>query len=443
MAHKHEIMGQGFSGPDVLTVNGMHVHALPGGLITPPAENDINHNHGLAELGMPVLIEQMMPQGAVPGGFMPQEFAKDLKTIKGVEVFAAGTWNGDTYTIEDLDGIVEAFNENKATLKPFLKLGHNREQKMLSQDGLPAAGWLDNVRRTGDKLVADFVDIPRKIFELIENKAFRNVSSEIYWNIDINGKVYKRFLSAVALLGANMPAVGTLQDILSLYTVKDSERENAFAGQKTDVTVKVYDFDREDASAPESMEGNEPMAKEQETDLKKFEAEIAALKAERDALAGEKAELETKATEAETKVAEFSQKLEDQETDAFIEGLVSEDLCTPAMKPYMKELLGAEKKEYSIESKAEDGAVNKKDFSKRELVKELLKLHGAKAGMSTEGQTAHTDPPKGDGARQDEQEAKIATYMKVTGEKDYKAAYKAVKIDSKDEMSIKDIEALA
>jgi len=103
-----------------------------------------------------------------------------LHSINGVEVFASGKWNGDHYTNEDLDEMVKAFNDTGHKIKPFLKLGHNDEQKLLATDGLPSAGWVSNLRRIGDKLVADFVDIPKKIFELISNKAFRKVSSEIF-----------------------------------------------------------------------------------------------------------------------------------------------------------------------------------------------------------------------------------------------------------------------
>jgi hypothetical protein len=47
--------------------------------------------------------------------------------LKGVEIFSAGTWNGDKYTVDDLHGIVEAFNETKGGVQPYLKLGHAME----------------------------------------------------------------------------------------------------------------------------------------------------------------------------------------------------------------------------------------------------------------------------------------------------------------------------
>ena len=37
-----------------------------------------------------------------------RQHASDLYELDGVEIFRAGEWNGDTYTDEDLDRIVEA-----------------------------------------------------------------------------------------------------------------------------------------------------------------------------------------------------------------------------------------------------------------------------------------------------------------------------------------------
>ena len=95
----------------------------------------------------------------------------DLKQIKGVEIFSTGKWNGDNYTREDLEEMVLAFEETKAGARPYIKLGHDAKQKLLQADGMPAAGWIDRVYIKGEKLMADFVDIPGKIYALIEKKA--------------------------------------------------------------------------------------------------------------------------------------------------------------------------------------------------------------------------------------------------------------------------------
>ena len=45
--------------------------------------------------------------------------------IDNVEIFAAGTWNGDTYSKDDLDSIVSAYEDTKDRFNPFLKLSHD------------------------------------------------------------------------------------------------------------------------------------------------------------------------------------------------------------------------------------------------------------------------------------------------------------------------------
>lgn len=157
-----------------------------------------------------------------------------FQSINSVEIFAAGKWNGDTYTESDLDLLVKAFEETKDKLKPYLKLGHGDEQGILKADELPAAGYVANVYRMGKKLLADFVNVPEKVFQLIKNRAYSKVSSEIFQNIKINDKKYQWALKAVALLGGETPAVHDLDEILALgYTQTNAD---------SSAEMRRYDF---------------------------------------------------------------------------------------------------------------------------------------------------------------------------------------------------------
>lgn len=158
--------------------------------------------------------------------------------INDVEVFAEGTWNGDSYSIQDLDEIVNTFNETKDHLKPYLKLGHSEKQKLLAEDELPAAGWVENLKRMGNKLVADFKRIPRKIYEIIKNGGYKRVSIELYVNAKIKDKEFPKALKAIALLGGATPAVGTLDDIRALYG-----SDAVALAFKVDSPVKAYESD--------------------------------------------------------------------------------------------------------------------------------------------------------------------------------------------------------
>ena len=130
---------------------------------------------------------------------------RTMPDIQGVEIFKAGTWNGDTYTIDDLDLMIDAFG--KVGFRPPVKLGHTKDS------GARAFGWVENLRRIGDKLIADFTNVPSKLLELIRARAFDAVSAEVGWNMERNGKVFPRVLRAVALLGAAIPAVAGLRPV--------------------------------------------------------------------------------------------------------------------------------------------------------------------------------------------------------------------------------------
>lgn len=136
--------------------------------------------------------------------------------IPGVDIFAAGEWNEDQYSISDIDEIVKAFDETKEKLRPYLKIGHGEEQALLRSDELPAAGYISRLYREGRKLIADFVKIPERIYEVIKRGLYTKKSAEIYKDIRIDGKTYPWALKAVALLGGETPAVHDLDDILAL-----------------------------------------------------------------------------------------------------------------------------------------------------------------------------------------------------------------------------------
>jgi hypothetical protein len=125
--------------------------------------------------------------------------------IRDVEIFAAGTHNGDEYTVRDLDEMVRASREVGFT--PPLKAGH------AEVPGAPALGWVERLRRVGTKLVADFVGLPKAVYDAIRKRRYDRVSAEIYWDYERDGRTWGRVLKAVALLGAEIPAVPELRPL--------------------------------------------------------------------------------------------------------------------------------------------------------------------------------------------------------------------------------------
>lgn len=176
---------------------------------------------------------QQQPGQFPPKKPEPQQFQRgyslETEDRNNVEIWSAGTYNGDTYTDADLEAMARSFAELQGEYKPYMKLGHDAGQALLQKDGYPAAGWVTNVRRVGSKLYADIKQIPKRLAELIDAKAYGRFSPEIWWNMKHNGKTYSRVLKAVALLGADVPANPTLADWITLY-----------AQEFTDADLRAY-----------------------------------------------------------------------------------------------------------------------------------------------------------------------------------------------------------
>lgn len=140
----------------------------------------------------------------------------------GVELARVGTFDASTgkvtLTAHDFAHMVSAFAELKSKYGFPLKLGHDNGQPLLKTDGLPAAGWIDNLRVDGDRLVADLIEVPDGIARLINQKLYRTRSIEFHRNVLVAGKRYPIVLTACALLGEQLPAVDSLADIAALYT---------------------------------------------------------------------------------------------------------------------------------------------------------------------------------------------------------------------------------
>jgi hypothetical protein len=123
-----------------------------------------------------------------------------------------------TFGESDLDAIVSSFTAlNKAARVP-LKLGHSDDQPIT--DGQPALGWVERIWRDGKKIFADFSNIPTVVFEAIRKGLYRNISIELLKNYSREGSSYPWVLDAVALLGADIPAVKDLRDLQTLLMTR-------------------------------------------------------------------------------------------------------------------------------------------------------------------------------------------------------------------------------
>ena len=129
--------------------------------------------------------------------------------LKGREIFAEGMWNGLNFSSSDLEDIVANFSKLKDDHRVPLKFGHDADHN----DGQPAIGWVERIFKEGTKLFADFTHMPRIVFDAIEQQLYRTISIELLFNVDNDGNKFNHVLDAVALLGADHPAVNSLADL--------------------------------------------------------------------------------------------------------------------------------------------------------------------------------------------------------------------------------------
>jgi len=170
---------------------------------------------------------------------MYQSFAEPTETegksyaIKSMPVFKIGLHHDTPYTLADLDEIVKNTNAllKAKLIDPPIKLGHDENQKMLQADGYPAGGYVQNIERMGDELFVDVDDMPDKLYQCIKKRAYKHISPEIYENYPhpVTKENMGKVLKAVAVLGADIPEVKGLGDILNMFGARTKIQKFSFA----------------------------------------------------------------------------------------------------------------------------------------------------------------------------------------------------------------------
>jgi hypothetical protein len=155
--------------------------------------------------------KEMVALGRLFGALRPSKLA----SVKSCEIFSAGIHRGNLYTTHDLDDMVANFRLARGRVDPPLSVGHEEDQSLLDNTGLPAAGWVTRLYRRGAKLMADFGGIPRSIAKLVNARAYRKVSAEVYDEPPEGAPpgCSGRMLRRVALLGAELPQIKSLADL--------------------------------------------------------------------------------------------------------------------------------------------------------------------------------------------------------------------------------------
>jgi len=300
--------------------------------------------------------------------------------LKDVEVFGIGVWKGHKITDEDLDDIVSGTNEIIDKLKPKVKLGHDDKQALLQRTGLPAGGWITKLKRAGDKILVDIKEVPKVLYQLIKNGAYKRISSEILadYTEPSTKKVYKKVLSAIAFLGADLPAVTNLKDIAALY---DSDKDaNLIIYEKVEnkQTDKINKIRKEVYVMPSKVtiteiENKKYVAVE---DYEKIEKEKETIEKEKEESKGFKEKFEAeekKSKEAEEKLDKISKEKREAEIKTFIDDHCSEkDMrFLPKQKEVLMALVESTSDEKKIKFTVDDKEV---ELSQRELLEKFIEL---------------------------------------------------------------------
>ena len=204
------------------------------------------------------------------------------------------------------------------------------------------------IAKDGKSLVATYTDMPTIVFNAIKNKLYRSRSIEIEDQLR-DGKLMNNVLTAVALLGSEIPAVETLGDLGKFLMSKDENLDS----------YKI-DYER-DTSITKSNQLCFSMNIKKEASIMTDE-EIKAMQAELAASNLKNAKLETENVTLNGSVKEFTKSNEDREalakvakvTDSrkvvteFFEAAVKDEHITVAQRETFSKLLGVEDDEKVI-----------------------------------------------------------------------------------------------
>jgi regulator of replication initiation timing len=269
--------------------------------------------------------------------------AKELS----MEIMAPGTWNGFKFPKDRLKKIADNFKKLLEVHRVPLKIGHteNQMESETSAGEQHALGWADEVWITSaGKLMARFIDVPKVVYDAISKKLYRKVSVELDFDTEYKGENIGDVLSGVALLGADIPAVNTIEDLQAFFS-KDSDitgnGKAIFTTIETEyLKEEVSDMDIKDLERKfDDLVKRFDTQQEEITNLKKendkFEKENQELKTAKENF--EKQEKERKEEEKKNTI-----KLARDNVNSILDDGVKAKTITPAERESFKKILGVD-----------------------------------------------------------------------------------------------------
>jgi hypothetical protein len=191
----------------------------------------------------------------------------ETKEIKDVEIIHTGNFKGREYTDKDLDMFIENFN-NKI-VEPVLTIDHDPEltDKVSKEFKVSSLGYVDKLKRIGNRLYADFKQVPKLISDLIEAGTIKQRSIEFFKTFRTSaGKVLNNVLTGVTFFGNGIPAVSGMSDLMNFF-----KEDIAYSDIQSD--AQKCDDETESINFKESEMDNVTIPKQEYETLLKIKAE--------------------------------------------------------------------------------------------------------------------------------------------------------------------------
>lgn len=208
----------------------------------------------------------------------------ETTTLEGMNLFRAGRWMVDgklmTFDIDFLDKVIANFNAGY--MEPYIKItadGQHTPQPPIFRN--LAFGWVDKLWRIGERLYANFKDVPLQVAEGIKKGLIKKRSVEIPLNFTLgNGEKVGPVLKAALFFGQGRPLVHGLEDLVPVFNEGDEPESVELPADDTEQPNDPPDESEPDAAPSDGdsdpVTGNEPEEPEGSTDDTEKESETMA-----------------------------------------------------------------------------------------------------------------------------------------------------------------------
>lgn len=265
-----------------------------------------------------------------------------------MEVMAPGTWNGIPFDKARLKKIVDNFKKLLHNHSVPLKIGHDSNDHQLKSKSKTqhALGWAaDAWLNSADKIMVRFTDVPDIVHKAITKKLYRKVSVELDMGVNYKGEDVGDVLSGVALLGAEIPAVNTLEDLQAFLSADSGTIAGATKGCFATIETGYKPEEVNDMDLKELQDTVAKLSrtiKEQGDRQSVIEAENLKLVEENRKFAAEKAEFERKEKERANVEKAGKVKLARDSVTSVLESAVAQHVITPAQREDFRKMFSVD-----------------------------------------------------------------------------------------------------